>query len=153
MKRFLTSMFLLSIVLTGCSKTDINQISSSIESNKQSLSLQTLSDEEVTKLYSVSKDEVSEFIVKTTYTDVDIMEYAVFHVKNKDALENVKSKVESRAKVIQKKINDLKQTNHSKNFRPVIVTKNEYVFFCIGENSESLKMGFLNGFEKQQDKK
>ncbi|WP_179958015.1 DUF4358 domain-containing protein [Bacillus sp. AR18-7] len=153
MKRFLTSMFLLSIVLTGCSKTDINQISSSIESNKQSLSLQTLSDEEVTKLYSISKDEVSESIVKTTYTDVDIMEYAVFHVKNKDALENVKSKVGSRAKVIQKKINDLQRTNTSKNFKPVIVTKNEYVFFCIGENSESLKTGFLNGFEKKQDKK
>ncbi|CAH1057349.1 DUF4358 domain-containing protein [Paenibacillus pseudetheri] len=141
-------------VLSGCSGKDdktpeqlsATQIGKSIE---QAVSLKEMKKRDLNKLqelYKIDVDNVDDFILYTSTSNVKADELAVIKLKDESQVENVKEKIELRIDSQNIKFKDYRPDEYFLAQNHVLKTKGPFVFFAVSKEANQMEHTFDDVF-------
>ncbi|ONG73330.1 hypothetical protein BKK44_08435 [Bacillus cereus] len=153
MRKKILLFLLTGLLLSGCGEdpeSKISNFASTIEKDTSSVNLHTLSQEDTKKQFNITNEEVSSYVVRSTYTDAELVEYGVFYLTDKANSKQVKNKIREHIKSVAKRMKNVDETYYEIAKNGVIEEKDQYIFFCIAENQENMKNSFISYFSEEQ---
>lgn len=141
-------------ILTGCSGTDDKtadklsaaQIGERIE---QAVSLKDMKAGDQTKLqklYKIDVDNVDDFILYTSKSNVRADELAIIKLKDSSQAENVKEKIIQRIDAQKIKFKDYRPDEYFLVEHHVLKTKGPFIFFAVSKEADHMERAFDDVF-------
>ncbi|AZS15293.1 DUF4358 domain-containing protein [Paenibacillus lutimineralis] len=141
-------------VLTGCSGTDDKtadklsaaQIGGKIEQAVSLKDMKAGDQIKLQKLYKIDADNVDDFILYTSTSNVRADELTVIKLKDLGKAENVKAKLEQRIEEQKIKFKDYRPNEYFLVEHHVLKTKGAFVFFAVSKEADQMERAFDDAF-------
>lgn len=142
-------------IASGCSKPadkvlkapKVSQIEDTVMKNIDTADMVKLDDKKLERVYGIKADEIEEYFVYMSTSNVKADEVAVFKAKNNSEVEKIKAKIADRMLQLGTSFKDYLPEQYSLIEKYTLEVKGNYVFLVVSKDGQKIKSSFDKCFK------
>ncbi|MDF2674037.1 MAG: hypothetical protein K0R09_2305 [Clostridiales bacterium] len=142
-------------IITGCSKSDktilktpeVSQIEELVMKGMDTTDMIKLDNKKLERVYGIKSEEIEEYFVYVSTSNVKADEVAVFKTKDASGAEYVKTKIADRMVQLGTSFKDYLPEQYTFIEKHMLEVKGNYVFLVVSKDGKEIKAAFDKCFE------